>query len=53
MAKKAITTKGLNETLAALVETEPSITVVAYAIQSTGFGSAAEAWAAAPSTWTK
>ena len=42
-----------NETLAALVETEPSITVVAYAIQSTGFGSAAEAWAAAPSTWTK
>ena len=42
-----------NETLADLVETEPSITVVAYAIQSTGFDSAEEAWAAAPSTWTK
>lgn len=42
-----------NATLTALAENEPTITVVAYAIQSTGFESAEEAWTAAPSTWTK
>ena len=39
-----------NEALAAYAG--KTITVQAYAIQADGFGTAAAAWAAAPSNWT-